>query len=256
MVIPNNSGSSQLDFESQVRKAREDVLDWSALAEKTSSALLVPAFFRDYGDPPIYTHSLSRSALEVKSGDLKRVDLQLIKMIDVARSVIKQKESKVVKEKIFLFGFSASAMFVNRFTIIHPEIVEAVALGAPGGWPIAPVKEFGGQKLNYPVGISDLDSLIGSPVNLQKIAIVPMLLFLGEKDENDSVVFRDSYTKDNERQVFSLFGKKPVKRWLVAEKIYKDAGLSATFKLYQGIGHETNKTVHEDIVKFFNSVKQ
>lgn len=192
----------------------------------------------------------------MRSGDLKRVDLQLIKMIDTARSIIKKKVSKVLREKIFLFGFSASAMFVNRFAIIHPEIVGAVALGAPGGWPIAPVKEFGGEKLNYPVGISDLDSLTGSQVNLQKVAAVPMFLFLGENDENDSVVFRDSYTKENESQIFSLFGKKPAKRWPIAEKIYKDAGLNATFKLYPGIGHETNKEVHEDIVKFFNSVKR
>ncbi|MGZ3775134.1 MAG: alpha/beta hydrolase family protein [Pseudobdellovibrionaceae bacterium] len=255
LVIPNNSGSSQLDFESQVRRARADVLEWSGLAEKISSALLVPAFFRPNDNPPIYTHSLSRSTLEVKSGDLKRVDLQLIKMIDVARSIIKKKESKAPYEKIFLFGFSASAMFVNRFAFIHPDIVAAVALGAPGGWPIAPVKEFMGQKLNYPVGIADLDFLTNSQVNIKKVAKIPMYLFLGENDENDSVVFRDSYTKDDENQIFSFFGKKPVKRWSIAEKIYKDAGLNATFKLYPGIGHETNKVIHDDVTKFFKSVK-
>ncbi|MBO9666653.1 MAG: hypothetical protein J7501_07540 [Bdellovibrio sp.] len=255
LVIPNNSGGSQLDYETQVRKSRSELLEWSALAESMSCALLVPAFPRVYGKTPIYTHSLSRNSLEVKAGELKRVDLQLIKMVDAARTVIKRKDGKVLDEKIFLFGFSASAMFVNRFSFIHPEMVKAVALGAPGGWPLAPLKEYKSKTLNYPVGIADLDPLINSKIDLKKVASVPMFLFLGEKDENDSVLFRDSYTKADEDLIFSLFGKMPVQRWPLAEKLYKDAGLNATFKLYP-LGHETNRAVHDDIVKFFKSVEK
>jgi predicted esterase len=215
--------------------------------------LLVPAFFRPNVEPPIYSTSLSRSALEVRTGDLARVDLQLLKMIDAAKNVVSQKESKSLEDKVFLFGFSASAMFVNRFTFIHPERIAAAALGAPGGWPIAPVKKYKRQNLKYPVGIYDLDKLAGSTIDLKKISSVPMFLFLGERDENDSVIYRDSYSKENETQIFSLFGKKPVARWPVAEKLYKSAGLKADFKIYKDIGHETNKTVHDDLIKFFKS---
>ena len=176
-------------------------------------------------------------------------------MIEAARKIVLQKESKSLYEKIFLFGFSASAMFVNRFTFIHPERVAAVALGAPGGWPLAPVKVHKGKKLNYPVGIGDLEDLVGTPIDLKKVSSVPMLLFLGAKDENDSVVYRDSYTKADETLIFSLFGKKPAARWPSAEKLYKEAGLNAKFKLYPDIGHQTSKEVHEDVVQFFLSHK-
>lgn len=34
-----------------------------------------------------------------------------------------------VHDKVFINGFSASGSFVNRFTALHPEIVQAVAVG-------------------------------------------------------------------------------------------------------------------------------
>jgi predicted esterase len=256
LVIPNNSGSSKLSYDSQINHARREALSWSSMAKKTSSILLVPTFPRPDVVPPIYTHALSRAALEVRKGNLKRIDLQLLKMIEAAKSVIAEKESKIIKKKVFLFGFSASAMFVNRFTFIHPEAVAAVALGSPGGWPIAPTKIYKKQKLIYPVGIQDLESIVKTPINLDKIAKVPMFLFLGENDENDSVVYRDSYTEENEIQIFKLFGKKPVDRWTDSKNLYKKSKLNATFKLYPGMGHETNKAIHEDIVSFFNKVNR
>jgi len=255
LVVPNNSGSQKLSPESQINSARWDALSWSRLAKRTSSVLLVPGFLRPDVDPPIYTHALSRSALEVKTGDLKRVDLQLIKMIEAARPIIKDKESKVIRDKVLLFGFSASAMFVNRFTFIHPDKVAAVALGSPGGWPIAPLKKYKSQKLVYPVGIYDLESIVSSSINLKELAKVPMFLFLGQKDTNDSVVFRDSYTKNNEQQIFKLFGKTPASRVSSSIKLYEAAGLNAKFKTYPGVGHGTNKQIHNDIVYFFNSQK-
>jgi len=253
LVVPNNSGSQKLSLESQINLAHWDTLSWSTLAKKTSSILLVPGFLRPDVNPPIYTHALSRSAMEVKVGDLKRVDLQLIKMIETARSVIKDKESKSIRDKILLFGFSASAMFVNRFTFIHPGKVAAVALGAPGGWPIAPLGEYKNQKLVYPVGVYDLESITGSSFKLNELSKVPMFLFLGEKDTNDSIVYRDSYTKKDELQVFKLFGRTPVSRVSSSQRLYKSSGLNAKFKIYPNIGHGTNKEIHDDIVDFFNA---
>lgn len=253
LIIPNNSGGSQDGYDFQLRSAKREILKWTDLAEQTSSVLLVPAFFRPNVEPPIYTHSLSRSTLEVQSGNLKRVDLQLIDMMNYARTLISNQQGKSVREKTFLFGFSASAMFVNRFTFIHPELVAAVAFGAPGGWPLAPMKEYKDQKLIYPIGIADLDTLTGSPIDLERVKTVPMFAFLGEKDTNDSVVYRDSYTAANEKLIFSMFGKTLVQRWPFAEQFYKSSGLNATFKLYEGIGHETNRQVQDDIIRFFNS---
>ncbi|MGZ3791531.1 MAG: hypothetical protein ACXVCP_04245 [Bdellovibrio sp.] len=255
IVIPNNSGSSAQDMEAQLWQAERQTLGEATTAEKTSSVLLVPGFPRPSAEPPIYTHSLSRNTLSVKDGPLKRIDLQLIIMTEAARELLKTRYKISLHKKFFLYGFSASAMFVNRFAFIHPKLVAGVALGAPGGWPLSPVKKYKDTALPYPVGIADLDDLTGEPIDLEAIKKVPFLLFLGDKDENDSVVYRDSYAKSDEEMIFSLFGKKPVERWPVAEKIYNDAGMNAKFKLYKELGHETNQMVREDVIKFFKAIK-
>ena len=255
LVIPNNSGSSQKDYDSQYRSAKHEILSWINIATETSSVLLMPVFFRPDVEPPLYTHSLSRSTLEVQNGDLKRIDLQLIKMVEKARPLITTKQNKPLRDKIYLFGFSASAMFVNRFSFLHPELVSAIVFGAPGGWPLAPVNELKGHKLRYPIGIADLDQLTGSKVELEKVRSIPMFIFLGENDTNDSVIYRDGYSKEDEVLVFNLFGKTPVQRWPTAESLYLSAGFNAQFKLYKGAGHETNKLVNGEIANFFNSIK-
>ena len=255
LVIPNNSGNSQDTFEAQIDSAKRQTLVWNDLAERVSAVLLVPAFPRPNVEPPVYTHALSRSTLLVKDGDLKRIDLQLIKMIEAANLVLSKRGAKHIKRKVFLFGFSASASFVNRFTFIHPELVGAVAFGAPGGWPLAPLTEYKGKTLNYPVGLADFQEVSSTPFDLDALKRVPIFAFLGSKDENDSVTFRDSYTEVDQALVFSEFGKNPVGRWPIAEKFYKDAGLKATFKLYDGLAHGTNRAVHDDIVDFFLNSK-
>lgn len=58
-------------------------------------------------------HALDRDALTTEIEGLKRIDRQLISMIDDARERMKQK-GLVLNEKVLMAGFSASGMFVNR----------------------------------------------------------------------------------------------------------------------------------------------
>ncbi len=262
LLIPNNPGTSDDSLLFHDEAAMKESLKWRDFAEATSSILLMPAFPRptyqaDKKTQALeYTHALDRDTLLVKDGPLKRLDLQLIKMSDEARRIVKNKTSRILPKKFFLFGFSASAMFVNRFTFMHPEYVSAIAFGAPGGWPIAPVLKFQEKDLRYPIGIFDLEKLAGKKVDFESLRKVPFYIFLGSKDENDSVVYRDGYEVEDEELIFSLFGKKPVDRWAIAEKLYKEAGLNAIYRLYEGIGHDTNKAINNDVVKFFNEIKE
>lgn len=254
LVVPNNTGSSITDFELQTLQTRRQTLVEASLAERISAVLLVPDFPRPDVDPPIYTHSLSRSTLLAKEGSLKRIDLQVIKMTEAARDILKKEYKITLRKKLFFSGFSAAAMFANRFAFIHPNLVAGVAIGAPGGWPLAPLTNIKEQALTYPVGISDIAELTGKPTDLEALKKVHFLFYIGAKDENDSVVYRDSYTKEQEALVFSVFGKNPVERWPIAEKLYTEAGLKAQFKLYKNLGHESDQTTRNDVVEFFKAV--
>jgi predicted esterase len=254
LVAPNNTGGSLTDLETQVQETLRRGFADSYLAERTKSILLVPIFPRPNVEPPVYTHALSRSALSVKEGPLKRLDLQLIAMVEAARSFLKSKHDIDLTQKIFLTGFSASASFASRFSFLHPEIVAAVAVGAPGGWPIAPVSKFKETTLSYPVGISDVKELTGKEIDLKSLRKVSFFFFIGDRDENDSVTFRDSFSELDEQIVMRLFGKKPIERWPHANELYRDSGLQASFKTYPGIPHEVTRDMREDVIKFFNSV--
>ena len=144
-------------------------------------------------------------------------------------------------------------MFTNRFAFLHPDRVLAAAVGSPGGWPLAPSVEFDGKKLRYPIGIDDVKTVAGKKIDTKKLRDVRFLVFLGDKDDNDSVVFGDSYEPEDKDLVFELFGKTPIERWEKSKKLYSDAKLNAEFKLYPGIGHTITPAIIGDVSTFFAS---
>ncbi|HTH50418.1 MAG TPA: hypothetical protein VL501_00710, partial [Pyrinomonadaceae bacterium] len=153
-------------------------------------------------------------------------------------------------KKVLINGFSAQGMFANRFTFLHPDRVKAAAIGSPGGWPIAPVAAYKNRDLRYPIGVADLKLVSGRGLDMKKLRQVPMFLFIGDKDENDSVPFDDSYDPQDRELIDPLFGKKPVERWPVSEQLYKQAGLNATFRTYAGVAHTVNPAMRDDIRAF------
>jgi dienelactone hydrolase len=256
LVIPNNTGTinDTLAFHDTI--ARKQLVGlWSKFANRLNTIVLMPVFPRKASDPLVYTHALDRDVFTTKNAELKTLDLQLIAMIKDARVVLNNKNFKINK-KIWLNGYSASGMFSNRFAFLHPEIVQAVASGSPGGWPIAPVKVYNSKLLRYPIGINDVKELTHHKYQKKKTSQVSMFIYMGDIDDNDSVNFFDSYDKDDKDLIFSLFGDTPIKRWETIKSIYQQQHLNATFKLYPGIKHTINNEMITDVVSFFKSAKK
>lgn len=182
--------------------------------------------------------------------EFSRFDLQLIRMIDDARAKLAEENLKFDK-RVFITGFSASGMFANRFTFLHPKRIKAAAIGSPGGWAVAPVASFEGKTLRYPIGTNDFKLISGEKFDLKNLRKVPLFMFLGDKDENDSVPFRDGYEKEDKDLIFELFGKTLVERWQVSERLYRDNRLNAEFKLYPNVKHTVTNEMINDIVAFF-----
>lgn len=264
LVQPNNSGTNSDD-----PQVHEDDAWWTAfgrsrVADALDAVLLVPAFVRPAADWKIYTHALDRDSLTTERADLARPDLQLIAMVDDARARFARGDvaggagsagHDVIRidPRFLLQGFSASGMFANRFTVLHPERVKAVAAGAPGGWPIAPVASWNGQTLAYPAGVGDLASVSGQPFNEAAYRRVPQLIVMGDMDDNDSVDFRDGWDEFEANQVDELFGATPLARWKHAEEIYASTGANARFLLVPGVGH-SRSALQEYSTRFFLEV--
>lgn len=260
LVVPNNTGFQTADLELLRAAGSCEIERQTALATRLGAPLLVPLFPRPpvtaEGDPDgLYLHALSRASLETKVERFRRVDLQLMAMIDDARAALHEAHVEI-EPQVFLWGFSASGSFAARFTMLHPERVAAVAAGSPGGWPIAPVAADDGETLPYPVGIADEKELTGRPFDLAHVRQVPFFFYLGDQDENDSVTYRDSFSKAQEELIFRRFGKTPAARWKDAERLYAKAGLEAHFTLYPGAAHSVTAEMAKDIASFFETAEE
>lgn len=250
LVVPNNSGfvSDGMKDHEEVAKSTLQTMA-SDYGESLGCPVLVPVFPRWEKEANLYTQALDRDALTTNIPQLKRLDLQLVAMIDDARNRLLEKKIRVKKDSLF-FGFSASGMFVNRFALLHPEYVKAATVGSPGGWPIAPAVDYKGKPLTYPIGISDVDMLTGEKVDLKSFRHIPLYFYLGSADTNDSVPYEDSYEQKDASIINNLFGKTPVGRWSTAQSLYKDAGCDAQFVLYPGVGHTITEKIQNDIIQF------
>ncbi len=250
LVLPNNTGHTDDDVSVHRRSAAEMSFLGHIVFSGMDVAILVPTFPRPSRHDRIYTHALDRDCLTTDADGLRRLDLQLIAMIDDASRRLRD-AGRQVEPKVLLAGFSASGMFVNRFAMLHPERVKAVVVGSPGGWPIAPAERWRDESLTYPAGISDVVELTGQPIDLSAVRKVPMFFFIGDQDTNDSVPYSDSYDDRERELVMRLFGKTPLDRWDTARSLHEAAGFDAEFHLYPGVGHTITLAEIGDMRDFF-----
>jgi hypothetical protein len=253
LVVPNNTGTCDDDRALHERKAWLRVYGLQAMAEELGTPLLVPAFPRPRSDWRVYTHALDRDTLTTGVPELARLDRQLLAMIDDARGRLCRQTGREVDARVLLFGFSANGMFANRFAVLHPERALAVAAGSPGGWPIAPCAEWQGRKLRYPIGIADAAELTGEQPDPERLRQVPVLVFQGGDDENDSVEFTDGWDVEDRDVIYELFGRDMGSRFQAAEAVYRQALPQAKFRLYPGVGHERTDAMNRDVVEFFRT---
>jgi len=243
LVQPNNSGINADDPAVHRRDAWWMGFGRHGLADDLGVVLLIPAFLRPAEDWQIYTHALDRDVLTTERTDLARLDLQLLAMVDHARAVL-ETEGLPTDAAFLLQGYSASGMFANRFTALHPRRVKAVAAGSPGGWPIAPVTHYQGEALPYPAGIADLEALTGHPFDSTAYRAVPQLIVMGALDDNDALDFTDGWGPEAAAQVDRLFGPDPLSRWDGAQALYHAAGATARFLLVNDVGHDRKALQH------------
>jgi pimeloyl-ACP methyl ester carboxylesterase len=198
IVLPNNTGKIDDAFEVHEADVKRRLPQAVQIAAMLKVAVLMPVFPRPKSDWRIYTHALDRDALTTDKKEYARYDLQLVRMIDDARARLKKEKLKFDR-RVLINGFSASGMFANRFAFLHPTRVKAAVIGSPGGWAIAPAEKYKEKALRYPIGTSDFKAVSGKKLDIENLRKVPMFLFLGDEDDNDSVVFGDSYEETDKK---------------------------------------------------------
>ena len=94
LILPNNTGKVNDDFSVHEKSALKLLNDNVSIAKQLNVILLVPIFPRSEKDWKIYTHALDRDVLITDNDSLKRLDLQLIAMINEARKKLAEKNCR------------------------------------------------------------------------------------------------------------------------------------------------------------------
>ncbi|WBW95828.1 hypothetical protein [Oceanirhabdus sp. W0125-5] len=290
LVVPNNTGTTSDNMDFHRESAKRLILYKSKLAEELGVPLLVPIFQRPSSVESMYTHELDRDTIFSELSDLRRLDLQLIEMINDSKEILSEKGIEMDK-KILMSGFSASGSFTDRFTFLHPELVEGAFFGGAGN--IIPYKELNGENLPYPIGIYDYKKITGKEFDLNLFSKVHRYMFKGSLDEGgwvktningEAVTYtgKEYYLKfkvpeilkrsknhdapiyvdgdltemDEDDIFFKAYDQKILQeRFLIIKSIFEECNLNNNeFVIYENVGHEITNEIEEDELKFFKGI--
>lgn len=256
IIEPNNSGFVDDDLTKHIEKAErtatKDFYIGNYVAQELKYPLLVPVFPRSKSTSKIYTHSLDRDVMLQNDNLLERIDLQLLAMFNDAQTKLKALNMNT-SDQFLMTGFSASGTFANRFTLLHPNKVRAVAAGGLNGLLALPIDSIENKKLNYPLGTNNFKDLLNQEFQKKTFLNTPQFYFMGGLDENDAVPYDDAFDADERGLIYELLGKEMLPtRWKTCVDIYKNEGVNAIIKSYENMGHEHPDKVKQEIVEFFN----
>lgn len=200
-----------------------------------------------------YLQQLSRECFDLSSEDkYYRIDEQLVRIIDKAKTYIMQEKGLVLKDKIFLNGYSSSGVFAQRFALLHPDIVETACIGgAVGSIPIPT------EKFDYPIGIANYEILTGRNFDLENYTKIKFRYFVGEfetKELSNSIIddfgqpapmhdmsyFEKSVPRKIGIQQHSILGSNLFSRAESSVQILHNFGINVHYKLILGRVHNDN----------------
>lgn len=251
IVEVNNSGMATDDFEVHLRAARHASEHGvgAFAADQLDLPLLIPAFPRPASEH-LYTHALDSDSLDIASGPMRRLDQQLLAMIDDAIKRTRA-EGIATEEKFLITGFSASATFANRFSMIHPERIAGLAIGGFNGILMLPLERFEETELPYPLGLADYEARFGKAFDRESWLSIPQFAFMGENDKNDAMQFDDAYSDEDRRKVYGMVGQEMLPdRWHFVQKVYRSSGATFCARTYADIGHGTDGTINSAMADF------
>ncbi|MBA4746854.1 MAG: hypothetical protein H2058_16545 [Muricauda sp.] len=253
LVESSNTGASDSIFD-HLRNAKQAASKSSLgnyVSRKLKTPLLVPVFPRSKTNWKIYTHAFDSDTFNQKNNNIERIDLQLLHMVKNARKEL-IKMGINIDDRFFMTGFSASGTFANRFSMLHPEKLKAVAAGGLNGLLIAPKNKIENDILKFPIGIADVYSVTGIKPSIDTFKKLPQLWFMGELDTNDAVLYDDGYSITERALVYKVLGQEMMPtRWHNSIEIYEKSGIPAIMKTYKNIGHGTDKKINDEITEFF-----
>jgi hypothetical protein len=236
--------------------AKKVVVDGSwetQIAKSLKAPLLYPAFDRP---DTVSAQYLSRDAMLLAKDRISRLDLQFISMVDDARSFIAAEFGVELDRKILLAGFSMSAEFAGRFTVMHPERVRAAAYGGTSFMHLLPYTRDIDRRVDliYPIGVSDIARISGRAFDREAYLKVPRYLTMGLQDTEDVTRYGGLYPGSMRSWIDSRLGSLET-RWNAVTRLLGELG-GFECKLYRDKGHRFDTGDYVAFLQRYNSFRE
>lgn len=226
----------------------------SILTQEEPGIIVVP-LIPSYKDAP-YFQQLSKECFDLPKDDLLyRVDEQIVRMIAKTKNMVLNEFGINLDNKIFLNGYSSSGVFAQRFSLLHPEMIDTVCIGGASGSIPVPSDD-----LDYPLGVKDYEELMGKKFDFEQYKDIKFRYYVGEYetfkksncryDDNgefapmhDMSYFNRSVPIDAGKKQRELFGKDMFERANRTVQVLKSLGLNIEHHIIKGRGHNNYKDI-------------
>lgn len=266
IIVESNNLESE-NSQEIIKQGIQTVFKLAQLTNYLPAPIVIP-LIPSYKDYP-YLQQLSQECFSLSSNDKNyKIDEQVVKIIDKAKFILKKEYNLSVKDKIFLNGYSSSGVFAQRFSLLHPNIVETACIGGASGSIPIPT-----EKLAYPLGIADFKTLTGKKFDSDSYLKIKFRYYVGEfetKTKSDSRTddfkqpapvhdmsyFDRSVPTDVGKEQRKILGKEMFCRAKKTVQILKHLGIDIQHKIIPGRGHNNKNCigVNELGDKFINDI--
>ena len=255
--IHGNVSGNYSEQKANSRALLESAINWLGI---DNFVLLTPVIPRENDSyPVVFAYDSFLDTDEMNN----RADLKVISMIDEFKEILSI-DGYEVNPKVMIQGFSAGGCFAQRFSLLHPEMVEAIAIGGMGGVFTLPEKTHLENMIDYPIGIGDLEEISGILFDKEEYKKIKQFVFYGEEDtgknyntfvnlsswSRESGGFWKSHSQKN--YINQYFGDKDYIRVQNQIQYLNSIGYNNIFfNLYSDIGHNVSNEIISDFMKFF-----
>jgi hypothetical protein len=140
-------------------------------------------------------------------------------------------------------------MWANRYTVLHPERVQAAAIGQSGGWLTVPFESYDNTTLNWPLGLADYEQRKGQVYEkTEELKDIPQFVYIGSDDTE--ATYSSTYPDESE---LTIWGASDPERLETQATVLSNRGYNVTFQLYDGVGHTITESMYEDVWNFLES---
>ena len=257
LLVTGINGDAIGDYDMTVSVTQEIMSGQIDIAEEHGYILVSIAIPRgDNGlDPGKLDRRMYYNADEYSSEYLRPED-QLVAVYDLLTSYLVTHDIRV-RSGLFLEGFSTGGMFTQRFTLVYPEYVRAIATGSCCFFTL-PLENIDSTELHWPIGIADYEFMFDKTFDVETYRQVPQLAYIGQGDnggrfeglENDPFY----YSSDEVNFVYDYFSDiDPLRIEKQVEYLNDTAFDSISYYTYPSEGHE--KVDNQVIVDFFEQYR-